>query len=132
MLNNNIIIISVSNFHAPLSINDAFASTQALDKKRFKDLTTNSQSKICKKTKDKGYVIDFEKFKLWFVRYEGEEPDLSIESYLSKLNSTAKVIKFSQIRKKKSFFFKKNQNITLSPNKSTFCLILKGKYRMRT
>ena len=77
-------LISISNFYAPLGRDDAFSSTQFLDKKRFKDLTTNSQTKIRERSKNKGYVIDFTKFKLWFVRFEGEEPDLSIEEYLAK------------------------------------------------
>ena len=76
-------LISISNFHKPLGNNDAFSYMQFLDKKNFNNLTTKNQKKIMKNSKEKGYVLDFNKFKLWFIRFEGEEPELGLAAYLS-------------------------------------------------
>lgn len=75
-------LISISNFHAPLGIDDSFSFTQFLDKKKFNNLTSKVGNRIKEKCNEKGYVIDFEKFKLWFIRFEGDSPELSVEHFL--------------------------------------------------
>lgn len=77
-------LISISNFHKPLGDNDAFSYMQFLDKKNFWNLTTKTQNKIREKSEKKGYVLDFNKFKLWFVRFEGAEPEQGLAEYLNR------------------------------------------------
>lgn len=77
-------LISVSNFHKPLGDDDAFSYMQFLDKKNFENLTTETQNKIRQNSKEKGYVLDFDKFKLWFVRFEGAEPEQGLAEYLNR------------------------------------------------
>ncbi len=85
-------LISISNFHAPLGQNDSFSFGQFLDKRSYSKLTTASQNRIKSKCNELGYAIDFQKFKLWFLRFEGDCPELGIQEYLkSKLSK----IKFS-------------------------------------
>lgn len=89
-------LISISNFHSPLGLDDSFAFTQPLDKKNFSNLTTISQNKIKSKCNELGYVIDFNKFKLWFFRFEGANPEIGVETFLDKkLESISIGSKFS-------------------------------------
>lgn len=76
-------LISISNFHKPLGDDDAFSYMQFLDKKNFENLTTKTQNKIKQKSEEKGYMLDFNKFKLWFIRFEGAEPEQGLAHYLN-------------------------------------------------
>lgn len=75
-------LISTFNFHKPLGDDNSFAHSLFLDKKTFNNLTSDVQKKIKDKSEEKGYVLNFDKFKLWFIRFEGEEPELGLKNYL--------------------------------------------------
>ena len=75
-------LISIFNFHKPLGDNDSFSHEQLLDKKSFNNLTTETQRLLKEKAKSKGLTIDFNKFKLWFLRFEGDNRISSIEEFL--------------------------------------------------
>ena len=74
-------LISISNFYYPLGEIDCFSYFQFLDKKSFSSLSTKNKDRIINEIENK-YDINFENFKLWFVRFEGDEPELGLYDYL--------------------------------------------------
>lgn len=76
-------LISVFNFHKPLGDDNAFSHYQFLDKKSFNGITEEKQREIKENASKYGYVIEFDKLKFWFIRFEGDEPENALKEYLN-------------------------------------------------